>query len=74
MDVKKEADKVLKELSRSLGEINLEEMYYVVEDINVTRKDGARSASDDFKKIVKKNAPRIDDDGNFLMEVGKWVE
>lgn len=74
MDVKKEADKVLKALSESLGEINLEETYYVVDDINVTRKDGARSASEDFRKIVKKNAHKIDDDGNFLMEVGKWVE
>ncbi len=58
-DIEKEAEEVLKELSKALGEIDLEETYYVVEDINVTR---------------KKNAIKLDRDGNFIMEVGKWVE
>ncbi len=73
-DIKKEAQEVLEELSKTLGEIDLEETYYVVEDINVTRKDGTPELDEDFKTITKKNAVKLDSDGNFIMEVGKWVE
>jgi predicted Asp-tRNA(Asn)/Glu-tRNA(Gln) amidotransferase subunit C len=73
-EIQKEAEKVLKELSEVLGEINLKETYYVVEDINVTRKDGKSKVNKEFRAIVKKNAPKTDEDGNFIMEIGKWVE
>ncbi|MFQ5815887.1 MAG: Asp-tRNA(Asn) amidotransferase GatCAB subunit C, partial [Candidatus Hydrothermarchaeaceae archaeon] len=73
-DIKEEADKVLRELSSALGEIDLAETYYVVEDINVTRNDGGPSTDGNFKKIIKRNAPKSDEDGNFVMEMGKWVE
>jgi predicted Asp-tRNA(Asn)/Glu-tRNA(Gln) amidotransferase subunit C len=73
-DIKKEAQEVLEGLSKALGEIDLEETYYVVEDINVTRKDGTPELDEDFKTITKKNAVKLDRDGNFIMEVGKWVE
>lgn len=74
MDIKKEADKVLAELSEALGDIDLKETYYVVEDINITRKDGKSKSRKGFRKIVSKNAPKIDSEGNFIMEIGKWVE
>ncbi len=73
-NIKKEAQSVLEELSKALGEIDLEETYYVVEDINVTRKDGTPELDEDFKTITKKNAVKLDEDGSFVMEVGKWVE
>lgn len=73
-DIQKEAEKVLAELSEALGEIDMEETYYVVEDINITRKDGKSKVAKGFKRIVEKNAPRIDSQGNFIMEIGKWVE
>lgn len=73
-EIREEAEKVLRELSDALGEISLAETYYVVEDINVTRGDGTPSTDDKFRLVVKKNAPRCDDEGNFVMEIGKWVE
>lgn len=74
MEVQKEAEKVLKELSEVLGEINLAETYYVVEEINITRSDGTPEVKEDFKKIIRKNAPKLDEEGSFMMEVGTWVE
>ncbi|MBI5253005.1 MAG: Asp-tRNA(Asn) amidotransferase GatCAB subunit C [Euryarchaeota archaeon] len=74
MKVQKEAEKVLKELSEALGEINLSETYYVVEDINITRSDGEAKVDKKFREIIKKNAPKLDEEGSFIMEVGKWVE
>lgn len=74
MKVEKEAEKVLAELSESLGETSLKETYYVVEDINVTRKDGGEKLEKKFRTMVKKNAPKMDEEGNFIMEVGRWVE
>ena len=68
-----QAERVLKELSEALGEINLKETYYVVEEINVTREDGKPSLKDDFREIIDKNAPKMEE-GYFIMEVGKWVE
>jgi predicted Asp-tRNA(Asn)/Glu-tRNA(Gln) amidotransferase subunit C len=75
MEIEKEAEKVLKELSMALGEIDLQETYYVVEEINVTRGDGEpKEGNAEFREIVKKNAPRMDEDGAFIMEAGRWVE
>ncbi|MFQ6136478.1 MAG: Asp-tRNA(Asn) amidotransferase subunit GatC [Candidatus Hydrothermarchaeales archaeon] len=72
-DIKREAEKVLKELSEALGDIDLVETYYVVEDINVTRHDREPGVDEGFKKITRKNAPRLDKEGSFIMEIGKWV-
>jgi predicted Asp-tRNA(Asn)/Glu-tRNA(Gln) amidotransferase subunit C len=72
-DIKAEAEKVLKELSAALGEVDLEETYYVVEELNVTKKDGSPKAEEGFKKSLRKNAPHMDKEGNFIMEIGKWV-
>ncbi len=74
MEVQKEAEKVLKELSEALGEINLSETYYVVEEINITRSDSEAKVDGKFREIIKKNAPKLDEEGSFVMEVGKWVE
>lgn len=74
VDIEKDAEKVLKELSEALGDIDLAETYYVVDDINVTRKSKKPSIDKKFEKQAKKNAPRVDEDGSFVMEIGKWVE
>ncbi len=73
-DIQKEAEKVLEELSLALGDIDLEETYYVVEDINVTRGDGEPRVSEEFNETTKKNAPRLDKEGSFVTEIGKWVK
>ena len=75
MEIEKEGEKILKELFLALGEIDLQETYYVVEEINVTRGDGEpRDNNPEFREIVKKNAPRMDENGAFIMEAGRWVE
>ncbi len=73
-DIQKEAEKVLKELSVALGDIDLEKTYYLVEDINVTRSDGTPSVSEEFKQTTKKNAPRLDKEGSFVTEISKWAK
>ena len=73
-DIQKEAEKVLKELSEALGDIDLAETYYVVDEINVTRKSKKPTLDKRFAKQTKKNAPRMDEDGSFVMEIGRWVE
>jgi len=72
-DIQKEAEKVLKELSEALGDIDLAETYYVVDEINVTRSGKKPTLDKKFIAQVKKNAPKLDDDGSFVMEIGKWV-
>jgi predicted Asp-tRNA(Asn)/Glu-tRNA(Gln) amidotransferase subunit C len=73
-DVKLEAEKVLSELSAALGEVDLKETYYVVDEINVTDGDGNPKTDKDFVKSLRKNAPHMDEEGNFIMEIGKWVK
>jgi predicted Asp-tRNA(Asn)/Glu-tRNA(Gln) amidotransferase subunit C len=71
--VRREAERVLKELSEALGEISLEETYYVVEEINVTRKDAEPELNPKFRKAALKIAPRKDEEGYYIAEMGSWV-
>ena len=73
-DIQKEAEKVLKELSEALGDIDMPETYYVVDEINVTRISKKPKLDKKFIAQAKKNAPNLDEDGSFVMEVGGWVE
>ncbi len=73
-DIKEEAEKVLSELSAALGEVDLKETYYIVDEINVTERDGTPKTDKDFVKSLHKNAPNMDEGGNFIMEIGKWVK
>ena len=72
-DIQKEAEKVLLELSKALGDIDMPETYYVVDEINVTRKSKKPTLDKKFIAQAKKNAPKMDEDGSFVMEIGKWV-
>jgi aspartyl-tRNA(Asn)/glutamyl-tRNA(Gln) amidotransferase subunit A len=71
--IRKEAEKVLKDLSDALGEVDLAETYYVVDDINVTRGDGKPGVEGGFREQIEANAPKMDEEGNFIMEVGKCI-
>jgi predicted Asp-tRNA(Asn)/Glu-tRNA(Gln) amidotransferase subunit C len=73
-EIQREAEKVLKELSEALGEVHLRETYYVVEEINVIREDKKPDIAKEFRDRIKKNAPKFDEDGYFITEVGWWVE
>ncbi|WP_456475707.1 Asp-tRNA(Asn) amidotransferase subunit GatC [Candidatus Pyrohabitans sp.] len=72
-EIRRQAERVLRELSEALGEISLEETYYVVEDINVTREDDTPELKSDFRDMALKIAPRVDEEGNYIAEVGSWV-
>jgi|Deesub1362A_J573_1020465.scaffolds.fasta_scaffold01120_12 aspartyl-tRNA(Asn)/glutamyl-tRNA(Gln) amidotransferase subunit C len=72
-EIRREAERVLKELSEALGEISLEETYYVVEEINVTRGDAEPELRPEFREAALKIAPRKDEEGNYIAEVGSWV-
>ncbi len=72
-EVRKEAEKVLEELSHALGEVDLAETYYVVDEINVTREDGDPMVDESFLKSIRSNAVKMDEDGYYTMETGKWV-
>tara|TARA_B100000315_G_scaffold254671_1_gene296226 strand:+ start:244 stop:471 length:228 start_codon:yes stop_codon:yes gene_type:complete len=75
MEIEKQSKKVLKELSLTLGNINLEETYYVVDKINVTRGDGEPTKyNSKFKIIIRKNAPKMDENGSYIMEAGGWID
>ncbi len=71
--IKEEAEKVLEELSLTLGEVELEETYYVLKDLNVLRDDGTPENKKEFRKLALKNTHKIDEDGYFIAEVGTWV-
>ena len=73
-EIQKEAEKVLEELSEVLGDIDPAETYYVVDEINVTRVSKKPTRDEKFIARAKKNAPKLDEDGSFVMEIGKWVE
>jgi len=73
-EIKREAEKVLHQLSSALGEVDMEETYYVVEEINVTRGDGEPKRDERFLKGLRKNAPHMDEEGYYVMEMGRWVE
>lgn len=70
MKIEKEAEKILKKFSKSLEEIpELEETHYIVDNINLTRPDGSE---DKDPEKIRRNA-KLDEDGNIIVEKGKWV-
>ena len=72
-DVKKSAEKILKELSSLLADIELGEKYYIIDKKNIYRKDDKPKIKN-FKEELKKNAPKMDEDGYIITEVGTWIE
>ncbi len=71
--LKRQAERVLRELSEALGEIDLEETYYVVDEINITRDDGTPEVKRGFRKAVLGIAPKRDEEGYYIAETGGWV-
>ncbi|HMK54515.1 MAG TPA: Asp-tRNA(Asn) amidotransferase subunit GatC [Methanobacteriaceae archaeon] len=70
MKIEKEAEEILKKFSEALQDIpQLEETYYLVDNLNRERKDEAHEK--DSTKILR-NA-QVDEDGNVIVEKGKWT-
>ncbi len=71
MKIEKEAEKILQSFSEALKDIpDLEETHYMVDNVNLSRKDCAEDK--DSEKIMRNT--HVDEDGNLIVEKGKWVK
>ncbi len=73
MEIEAEAGKVLKELAKALGEAEFEETYYLFESANPLREDGKIESNPGRRELILKNAPRRDEEGYIIAEVGAWA-
>ncbi|OPY27138.1 MAG: aspartyl/glutamyl-tRNA amidotransferase subunit C [Methanobacterium sp. PtaU1.Bin242] len=70
MKIEKEAEIILEKFSKALEDIpDLEETHYMVDNVNLSREDAARDKKQD--KILRNT--NIDEEGNVVVEKGKWV-
>ena len=71
MEIKEDAEKILNEFSKTLDSIpDLEETYYITDNLNLTRKDEA--VKKDQSKILR-NA-KIDKKGGLVVKKAKWTQ
>ena len=71
MKIEKEAEKILEEFSKTLENIpELEETYYIVDNVNLTREDIPKEKNPE--KILRNT--KIDDEGNMIVEKSKWTQ
>ncbi|RBQ22591.1 hypothetical protein ALNOE001_18380 [Candidatus Methanobinarius endosymbioticus] len=70
MKIEKDAEKILKDFSKTLENIpDLEETHYIVDNVNLTGED--KSKEKNPEKIMR-NA-RTDKDGNLLVKKVDWI-
>lgn len=71
LKIEKEAEEILNKFSKALEDIpDLEETHYMVDNVNLTRED---RAEDKNPEKILRNA-HIDEEGNLIVEKGKWVK
>lgn len=70
MKIEKDVEKILKDFSKTLENIpDLEETYYIVDNLNLTRKDISKEKNPE--KIMK-NA-KTNKKGHLLVKKADWV-
>ncbi len=70
MKIEKEAELILEKFSEALKDIpELEETHYMVDNVNLSRED---NAEDKNPEKILRNA-NTDEEGNIIVEKGKWV-
>jgi aspartyl-tRNA(Asn)/glutamyl-tRNA(Gln) amidotransferase subunit C len=70
MKIEKEAELILEKFSEALKNIpELEETHYMVDNVNLAREDVGVDKNPD--KILR-NA-NVDEEGNVIVEISKWV-
>ncbi len=70
MKIEKEAELIVEKFSEALKNIpELEETHYMVDNVNLTREDVGVDKNTD--KILR-NA-NVDEEGNVIVEISKWV-
>lgn len=71
MKIEKDAEKILKDFSKTLENIpDLEETHYIVDNVNLTRKDVSNKKNPE--KIMR-NA-KTDKEGHLLVKKADWVD
>lgn len=71
MKIEKEAEEILQSFSEALKDIpELEETHYMVDNVNLSREDCAEDK--ESWKIMRNT--QVDEDGNLIVEKGKWVK
>jgi aspartyl-tRNA(Asn)/glutamyl-tRNA(Gln) amidotransferase subunit C len=71
LKIEKEAEKILQSFSEALKDIpDLEETHYMVDNVNLSREDCAEDKNPE--KIMRNT--QVDEDGNLIVEKGKWVK
>ncbi|MGA2676180.1 MAG: Asp-tRNA(Asn) amidotransferase subunit GatC [Methanobacterium sp.] len=70
MKIEKEAELIVEKFSEALKNIpELEETHYMVDNVNLAREDVGVDKNPD--KILR-NA-NVDEEGNVIVEISKWV-
>ena len=70
MKIEKDAEKILKEFSKTLESIpDLEETHYIVDNVNLTREDIAIKQNPE--KIMRNS--KTDKDGNLVVKKAEWI-
>lgn len=70
MEIKEDAEKILKEFSKTLENIpDLDETYYITDNLNLTRNDKNESFN---PSKIKRNA-KLDKDGNLIVKKADWT-
>ena len=70
MENEKNAEKILESFSKILDTVpELEETWYIVDNLNLTRKDESHKKNSDK---IKRNA-KLDKDGNLIVKKADWL-
>ncbi len=70
MKIEKEAELIVEKFSEALKNIpELEETHYMVDNVNLTREDVGVDKNPDR---ILRNA-NVDEEGNVIAEISKWV-
>lgn len=70
MKIEKDAEKILKDFSKTLENIpDLEETHYIVDNVNLTRKDISKEKNSE--KIMK--TAKTDKEGYLLVKKADWI-
>jgi len=71
LKIEKEAELILQKFSKALENIpELEETHYMVDNVNLNRDDAGQDKNPE--KILRNT--RVDEQGNLIVEKGKWVK
>ena len=70
MKIEKDAEKILESFSKTLESVpELEETWYVIDNLNLSRKDEAHPKN---PEKINRNS-KLDKDGNVIVKKAEWI-